>query len=175
MSENGEIKESIIERTISCERILILPALSLCATLADICSLISPLFMKSRLGSIIAWICAILVSALNIFAALTKFIPSMAGDAGMQFANQVGMANIEYQLGVVEVICVVLFLIPRTSTIGFVLMVGYMSGVLATNITHGFGFADTWMLYLALLLLTVSAYFRNPELLTRLRNRPIPE
>ena len=74
--------------------------------------------------------------------------------------------NFVYTLGVMELVIAVLFLIPRTSTVGFVLMVGYFGGVLATLLTHG---QDATFIYIVLALLTVSGYFRNPELLQRIR------
>ena len=49
---------------------------------------------------------------------------------------------------------------------GFVLMVGYLGGVLATLLTHG---QDPTMIYVAFVLLTISGYFRNPELLGRVK------
>ncbi len=130
--------------------------------------------MNTRLGLTIGWICAILVAAFNAFAAVTKFMTFAPGSAADVIATQVGLKGLEYQLGVLEFIIVALFLIPRTSTVGLVLMIGYMGGALAANLTHGFGTMDVLPLYVSLALLTVSAYFRNPELLSRLLKRPVP-
>jgi|GEM_PF-1126399 len=131
-------------------------------------------FMNKRAASIIGWTCAILVAALNIFAAVMKFVPITPGSPAEEFGRKVGTLGLEYQLGVLEIAITALFLIPRTSTVGFVLMVGYLAGALATNITHGFSTMEVLPLYIALLLLTVSAYFRSPELLSRLLGRPMP-
>jgi hypothetical protein len=88
--------------------------------------------------------------------------------------QKLGVGGLEHGLGVLEIIIIVLFLIPRTSTVGFILMVGYLAGALATNLTHGFTFAEAAPLYVLLLLLTISGYFRNPELVSRLMGKPVP-
>lgn len=125
--------------------------------------------MKFNAVSIIGWIAAILVGALNIFAGIMKFVPVDPSSPEAAVMQSMGMTpNLIHVLGVIELTSVVLFLIPRTSTIGFVLLVGYMSGALATVLTHA---QDPTMLYVALALLTVSAYARSPELLKRARGQ----
>ncbi len=128
--------------------------------------------MKSRIGLVIGWICALLVAALNAFALVMKYVPVAPGSEAEAMLQKLGLTvNMQHVLGVVEGITLVLFLIPRTSTVGFVLMVGYMGGALATNLTHGFSNADVMPLYITFVLLTISAYFRNPELLSRLTKK----
>ncbi len=129
--------------------------------------------MKLRLGSIVGWTCAILIATFNLFAAVMKFIPVAPGSLGEEMGQKLGTVGLEYPLGVLEIIIVVLFVIPRTSTVGFVLMVGYLGGSLATNLTHGFTHMEALPIYILFVLLTISAYFRNPELLSRLRKRPV--
>lgn len=124
-------------------------------------------------AKIIGWIAAILIAAFNLFAAVMKFVPVVPGSPGDVFATEVGMKGLEYPLGVLEFIIVILFVIPRTSTVGFVLMVGYMGGVLAANLTHGFSLVETIPIQLTFLFLILSAYGRNRELLSRLLGRPV--
>jgi hypothetical protein len=127
--------------------------------------------MKFRIGSIIGWICAALVGALNIFAGVMKFVPVPADSPQAAMMQSMGMTpGLEHILGVIELVSVVLFLIPRTSTVGFVLITSYMAGALATLLTHG---QDGTFLIIVLGLLTVSAYFRNPELLTRIKGKSV--
>lgn len=124
--------------------------------------------MKLSFTSIIGWTCAILVSALNLFAGVMKYVP-VTDPAQLEMMKSMGMTpNLVHILGVVEIVSTILFLIPRTSTIGFVLLVGYTGGILATLLTHG---QDATIIYVVFALLTVSAYFRNPELLSRLRKK----
>lgn len=122
--------------------------------------------------SIIGWTSALLVAALNIFAAVMKFMPVEPGSPAEEMGQRIGTVGLEHPLGVLEFIIVALFLIPRTSTIGFVLMVGYMAGALATNLTHGFTHMEALSIYISFVLLTISAYARNPELLSRLLKKP---
>ena len=129
--------------------------------------------MTSRTGTIIGWICAIPVAAFNLFAAVMKFMPVVPGSAAEVMGNKLGVVGLDHQLGVLELIIVALFLIPRTSTVGFVLMIGYMGGALATNLTHGFSNIDALPIYIAFALLTISAWYRNPELTARLLKRPV--
>ncbi len=128
--------------------------------------------MNTRLSHIIGWTSALLIAAFNLFAAVMKFFPVPPGSPAEAMGQRLGVSGMEHVLGVLEIIIVVLFVIPRTSTVGFVLMVGYLGGALATNLTHGFSNMEAMPIYISLLLLTVSGYFRNPELLSRLRQRP---
>ena len=124
--------------------------------------------MKPRTTSIIGWICVIPVAAFNLFAAIMKFIPQAPGSEGEKMGQLLGVAGIEHALGVIELIIVALYVVPRTSTVGFVLMIGYMGGALATNLTHGLSTMDALPVYITFVLMTIGAYFRNPELLSRM-------
>jgi hypothetical protein len=109
--------------------------------------------MQSRIGAIIGWTCT--------------------GSPAEEFGKRLGTVGLEHPLGVLEFIIVILFLVPRTSTVGFVLMIGYMSGALATNLTHGFSNMEALPIYITFVLLMISAWFRNPELTARLRKKPV--
>jgi hypothetical protein len=95
-----------------------------------------------------------------------KFIMTDA-TPGVEVAKQAGFWDIRYELGVLQIVIAILLLIPRTSTVGFVLMVGYMAGALSANLTHGM-YADAVPCYVALALLTLCGWFRHPELTNRL-------
>jgi DoxX-like protein len=46
-------------------------------------------------------------------------------------------------IGIVEIVCLVLYVIPRTSVLGAILLTGYLGGAVATNVRMGlplFGF-----------------------------------
>lgn len=128
--------------------------------------------MSPRASSIIGWTCAIPLAAFNLFAAVMKFVPVAPGSAAEAMGQRLGVVGLERPLGVLEFIIVILFLIPRTSTVGVVLMAGYLGGALATNLTHGFTHLEALPIYVLLLVLAISAYFRNPELTSRLLGRP---
>ncbi len=129
--------------------------------------------MKTRIGTIIAWICVLLVAAFTAFSAIAGMIPT-TDPAAIEIMTRLGILGMGLYLGITKLIIIVLLLIPRTSTVGFVLMIGYYGGILATNITHGFSFAETIPIYIVFIFLMISAYFRNPELLARLLKKPVP-
>ncbi len=130
--------------------------------------------MKNRASTIIGWICTILVAAFNIFAGVMKFMPIDPGSEADVMMQRLGITgSMHYALGVLELAIVVLFLIPRTSTVGLVLMVGYLGGALATNLTHGFSHMEALPIYISFVLIAVSALTRNPELFTRIKGRKV--
>ncbi len=130
--------------------------------------------MKSRASSIISWICIGLVAAFNLFAAVMKFFPVVPGSEGDLMMQKLGVNGMMLSLGVLEFVILALYVIPRTSTVGTVLMIGYLGGALATNLTHGFGQADVVPIYILFVLIMIGAWFRNPELVSRLLKRPYP-
>ncbi len=130
--------------------------------------------MSTHVRSIIGWICSGLVAALTIFSGVMEFIMPMNDPEIVAYITILGLTDLEYPLGAAKLVIAALFLYPRTSTVGFVLMVGYYGGALATNITHGVPMAEYAALVVVLALLTLSAYFRNPELLSRALGRPVP-
>jgi len=46
-------------------------------------------------------------------------------------------ANLALRLGVVELACTVIYLIPRTSVLGAILLTGYLGGATATHVRVG--------------------------------------
>ncbi len=128
--------------------------------------------MSTRVGSVIGWICASLVALFTLFSAALEFMP-VTDPVTAAFVEKLGITGMGLQLGITKIIITLLYLFPRTSTVGFVLIIGYYGGALATNITHGFTFMDTLPIYVVFALLTISAWFRNPELLARLRGKTV--
>jgi hypothetical protein len=56
----------------------------------------------------------------------------------MQSTTQVGYpATVVFPLGVVLLACVVVYLVPRSSALGAVLLTGYLGGAVATNVRVG--------------------------------------
>ena len=57
-------------------------------------------------------------------------------------------------LGVIELVCVALYLIPRTSVLGAILLTGYLGGAIATQVRVGAPLFSTTLfpIYIALLL-----------------------
>ncbi len=73
-----------------------------------------------------------LVILLMLFDATIKVLRLPAAVAG---AVQVGYpANVVLPIGIVLLVCVVLYAIPRTSILGAILLTGYLGGAVATNV-----------------------------------------
>ena len=128
--------------------------------------------MTARISSSIGWICKILVVAFNLFAAIMKFMPVLPGSPSEAMVQKLGITlSLDHALGILELSIVLLFLIPRTSTVGFILMIGYMGGALATNLTHGLSNMDALPIYITFLFLMITAWTLHPELTSRLRGK----
>ena len=86
-----------------------------------------------------------------------KVISGLAGlalllSAGAKLSQQKGVidaftvqfgypAGTILPIGVVELICVILYAVPRTSILGAILMTGYLGGAVATHVRVG----DVWV------------------------------
>ena len=83
--------------------------------------------------TITGWILTILLGLLLAFSATMKFIypPEMAKD----FVGKFGYADdLAFTVGVLEAVCVLLFVIPQTTVLGAVLLTGYLGGAVATHV-----------------------------------------
>jgi DoxX-like family len=77
----------------------------------------------------------ILPAALLLFSSSMKIM--MAKDAVEGFVKFGFSESVVRPLGIVEALCAVLFLIPRTSFIGAILITGYMGGAICTHLRVG--------------------------------------
>ena len=81
------------------------------------------------------WILTVLPSLLLIFSAIMKLMksaPVVEGFAKFGFSESVIMP-----LGVVELVCTIVYLVPRTSILGAILLTGYLGGATCTNLRAG--------------------------------------
>ena len=86
----------------------------------------------SRGRRIAGWVISGLMAAFNLFDAFAKFVqPKPVADA---FARTGWPLELSSTLGVILVVCTALYLIPRTSLLGAVLLTGYLGGAVATNL-----------------------------------------
>lgn len=80
----------------------------------------------------IGWLIGVLPMLLLIFSAYMKLTRNAQAVKGFQdfgFPD-----NVLLPLGVVELACVVLYLIPRTAVLGAILLTGYLGGAVATHV-----------------------------------------
>ena len=100
-------------------------------------------------------------------------LPALAllASAGMKLANvlavQEGFAhlgwppNVIFGLGLVELTCFVLYLVPATSVLGAILVTGYLGGAMATHLRIGEPFIGPLLLGV---LAWGGLYLRTPQL-----------
>lgn len=96
---------------------------------------------------------------LLLFSATMKLIKPPGFAEGMA---QMGLpARLATPLGLVELICTVLYLVPRTAVLGAILLTGYMGGAICTHVRVGDPFIIQSLLGV---LIWLGLYFREPRL-----------
>jgi hypothetical protein len=119
--------------------------------------------MQPKTKKIIGWTASVLVSLALVASAVDKIY--LSGHA-VEVSGIVGIApNVYRMLGIIELLSVLLFLIPRTGILGLLLLASYMGGAIATHLQHAQGIlfpaafgAVVWL----------GAVLRYPELVQRI-------
>lgn len=117
----------------------------------------------SRRRKIISWMLIGLTGALTVFVAVEKLT---AGPDAMIVQNFIkwGLEGKLTLIGSQELLIALLFLIPRTSSLGVLLMTAHFSGAIATHLEHG----EAMLIpgpALILLIAWIGYYLRYPEML----------
>jgi hypothetical protein len=89
---------------------------------------------KKRIG----WIVSILPALMLIFSGVMKLVGGSAVAEG--FAHLGWPASLAVPLGILEIGCAVLYLVPATSVLGAILLTAYMGGAVATHVRLGEAF-----------------------------------
>lgn len=119
--------------------------------------------MDDKTRNIIGWVLAALVGFVFIGSAISKFTGS--ADA-LKMAQSFGLnADSFRMIGVVELVSVILFLIPRTGIVGTLLLAAYMGGAIATHLEHGESFIPQAIIEA---FIWITAFVRFPELTERI-------
>lgn len=87
----------------------------------------------------IGWIVTVLPSLALIASAGFKFSGDKTVTEGLQKMSW--EPNLAVPLGITELTCTILYLIPRTSVLGAILLTGFMGGAIATHISLEESFA----------------------------------
>lgn len=115
----------------------------------------------SKTRKIINWIFVGLMSALFIMSATMKLMAGADAEIAVNFVKW-GLEGKLMLIGMGELIAAILFLIPRTSSLGVLLLSAHLGGSIATHMEHGEMFIPQAIM---LLLVWVANYLRNPEML----------
>ncbi|TAE44781.1 MAG: DoxX family protein [Bacteroidetes bacterium] len=125
--------------------------------------------MNAKTTRIIGWVLAILPSLLMIFSAFGKFTAASNPEMVEAF-TKAGFYEVRIPLALFSLAIAALFLYPRTSAVGFVLMSSYFAGIAATELTHGMPMTVG---PIGLVLIWISAYLRTPEVFSRLLGKTV--
>jgi hypothetical protein len=98
---------------------------------------------------------------LSIDGAAKLFKPAPVIEATTQLGYS---ANTIVPIGVVLLVCTVLYLIPKTSVFGAILVTGFLGGAVATHVRAGTGAFPVVFPVILGGLLWLGLYLRNPSL-----------
>jgi hypothetical protein len=105
------------------------------------------------------WILTILPVLGLVFSAVMKFLKP--DDVLKEFSRLGYTESHAMPLGVTEVVCTILYVIPRTSVLGAILLTGYLGGAIATHVRLGEGFAPPLVMGV---LVWLGLFLREPRL-----------
>ena len=96
---------------------------------------VAPADRPSRAAVVTGWALGILPAALFIFSASMKLMRPPGLEKGFE------QQGIPYQyalgLGILELACTVVYLVPRTAVLGAILLTGYLGGAIMTHLRIG--------------------------------------
>ena len=119
--------------------------------------------MSKKAIKITGWAMTIVLALVFTMSAFMKLTQN---ETALAQASSFGIDTTTYQfIGIIEVISLLLFLIPRTGILGTLLLVAYMGGAIVTHLQHQQPIA---VAVIVQILLWVTAFIRFPELKQRL-------
>ena len=110
----------------------------------------------------LGWVLTVLVGLLLSFSATMKF--SFPPQVAEQFVGKFGYPeDLVVAIGITEVCCVVLYLVPRTAVLGAVLLTGYLGGATATHVRVHDDVASVVAPIIAGVVVWLGIYLRDPR------------
>ena len=110
-----------------------------------------------------AWTGRILTGLVTLFLIFDSSVKLLKTQQAVQATVQLGYPeNTIVPIGVALLVCLVLYLIPRTAILGGILMTGYLGGATATMVRV----SSPWILFPVFIgvLAWAGIYLRDPEL-----------
>jgi len=119
--------------------------------------------MSQKTRKIVGWVLTGLLALVFIMSAFMKLTQD---EAAVEQAVTFGIDAATYRIiGIIEVVSLVLFIIPRTGVIGTLLLAAYLGGAIVTHLLHHESFITAVVIQCVL---WIAAVIRFPELLQRL-------
>jgi hypothetical protein len=84
------------------------------------------------------WTGRVLTAIPVLFLAMDATMKLLRVPAAVEGTVQLGYSpDVLVPLGVIQVLCLIAYLIPRTAPLGAILWTGYLGGAIATHVRHG--------------------------------------
>ena len=117
----------------------------------------------STAALVTGWVLTILPAAALLFSAVMKFIQPGKPEEVAKYLDPIGWKLEQlHGLGILELTCVILYLIPQTAVLGAILVTGYIGGIIATHVRIGdFGIAPFVIIGV---LIWLGLFLRYPKL-----------
>lgn len=124
--------------------------------------------MNQKTRNIIGWSLTVLISLVVLMSAFMKL---KGGEEMVKNSAMIGLtATSIFVIGIVELLSIVLFIIPRTGVLGTLLLAAYLGGAIVTHLEH----ADKFTVPLILqCIVWITAVIRFPELSKRLLGKSV--
>lgn len=114
----------------------------------------------SKTTRIVSIVLMVIPSAMLVFSAAMKLGHAQAVTEGL---GKAGLGNYITLIGLIELVSVALFLVPKTSKIGFLLLCSYLGGALCMELAGG----QPPMAAIFLALLWIAVYLRDKQMFLR--------
>lgn len=119
--------------------------------------------MKTKWQTRIGWGLTAALSLMFIWSVSTK-LPITA--ASTELSTSLGITPDDFVLiGIVEIVSLLLFIIPRTGILGTLLLAAYLGGAIATHLEHNESIVFPCLVQA---IVWITAFLRFPELYQRL-------
>lgn len=119
--------------------------------------------MSQKAIKITGWTMTIVLALVFTMSAFLKLTQN---ETALAQASSFGIDATTYQfIGIIEIISLILFIVPRTGILGTMLLVAYLGGAIITHLQHQQPIA---MAVIFQILLWVTAFIRFPELKQRI-------
>lgn len=119
--------------------------------------------MSSKTRKLIGWIFTGVLVVVFAGSAFTKL--SQNPEATARAANFGFSPETNFLIGIIEIVSLILFLIPRTAVIGGMFLVAYLGGAIATTTQHH---VPVTIPIVVQIVLWITMFIRFPALLQRL-------
>lgn len=122
--------------------------------------------MSQKTIKITGWILTIMLA---FFMGMSSFLKLSLNEEAVAQAKLIGFDEGTYQfIGIIEIISLILFIVPRTGVLGTLLLTAYLGGAIVTHLQHQ---EPITLAVFTQVLLWVTAVIRFPELRQRLFGR----